>query len=302
MNVTCTSHAALHPGSARLRVAPQRGPAPRRVAAWAVGFVALGLSTQALAQRMPSQTPTGVEAELKDDVRSAAEPRLGSQFSIGVGAAWLPRYEGANQHKLRALPVINYRNGRFFAGVLTGIGYNVSPVRDVEFGPVVSYRFGRDEDDSDRLRGLGDVRGGADAGAFARWNLRPFFVHGSVKHGIGGGPNGTNVRLGGGWATAFGPSDRLLLDLSAEWADREIMQAYFGVSGAQSACSGLGAYQAGSGIRRYGLSAAWTHAFTPNWFSIVGATFYRLGAEAADSPIVQQRHVTGVSAALGYRF
>ncbi len=177
---------------------------------------------------MPNQTPTGVEAEPKNDVWSTAEPRSGSQFSIGLGATDLPRYEGANEDKLRALPVINYRDGRFFAGLLTGVG--------------------------------------------------------------------------GGWATAFGPVDRLLLDLSAEWADREIMQAYFGLSGAQSARSGLGAYNAGAGIRRYGLSAAWTHAFTPNWFSIVGATFYRLGAEAADSPTVQQRHVTGMSAALSYRF
>lgn len=302
MTDTRTSHANPKLGKGRLRISSRHRPMPLRAAAWATGVIALGLSNPAMAQGGQSQVPTGVQAEVEAEVQSAAEPRSGSQFSIGLGTAYLPRYEGANEHKLRVLPLINYRNGRFFAGVLTGIGYNFSPIRELEFGPIVSYRFGRDEDDSRRLRGLGDVDGGADAGVFARWNLRPFFVHGSVRHGVGGGPNGTSVRLGGGWATTLGPADRLLLDLSVEWTDREIMQAYFGVSGAQSARSGMSAYQAGSGIRRSGLNAAWTHAFTPNWFSIVGATFYRLGAEAADSPIVQQRHETGVSAALGYRF
>ncbi len=85
-------------------------------------------------------------------------------------------------------------------------------------------------------------------------------MHGSIKHGIGGDVNGTSVRLGGGRSTALSRPDRLLLDLAVDWADRHIMQAYFGVSGAQSARSGLAAYSAGSGIRRYGLRAAWTHA------------------------------------------
>ncbi len=274
----------------------------QRLAALASGVVLFSLTTQAVAQKISTQVPTGVEAEVEAELRSSAEPRSGSQFTIGLGAAYLPRYEGSDEYKARALPLINYRNGRFFAGPLSGIGYNFSPIRGLEFGPVVSYRPGRDEDEPSRLRGLGDVDGGADAGIFARWNLRPFFVHGAVKYGIGGDANGTSVRLGGGWATALTRSDRLLLDVSVDWADSKIMQAYFGVTGAQSARSGLAAYSAGSGIRRYGLRAAWTHTFTPNWFSTVGATFYRLGDEAAGSPIVQRRNVTGVSAVLGYRF
>lgn len=97
----------------------------------------LGSGGQAPAQRIQTQVPTGVEADVEAMVQSAAEPRWGSEFSIGLGVACLPRYEGADERRLRALPLVNYRNGRFFAGALNGIGYHFSPVRDLEFGPVV---------------------------------------------------------------------------------------------------------------------------------------------------------------------
>ena len=265
-----------------------------------VAALTLGLAATAGAQPSQDDPRTGLPTD--GVALSQGSATSGGQFTIGLGAAYLPRYEGSDEHKARALPLINYRNGRFFAGVLTGIGYNFSPISSVEFGPVLSYRPGRDEDESDRLRGLGDVDAGGEAGVYARWKLNPFFLHGSVKYGIGGGPSGTHVRLGAGYATRLGAADHLLIDAGLDWVDSEIMQGYFGVNAAQSGRSGLPTYGAGSCIRRYGVAAAWTHSFTRQWFSTIGATFYRLGNEAANSPIVQQRNVTGVSAAIGYRF
>ncbi len=244
----------------------------------------------------------GLSANARAQFAPDDQASTGSQFTIGVGAAYVPRYEGADDYKARALPLISYRSGRFFAGALGGIGYDFSTVPDLQFGPVVSYRFGRDESDSDRLRGLGDIDSGADVGAFVRWNIRPFFVHATVRQGVGGDVTGTQLRLGAGYGLAIGPSDRVVLDASVDWADREVMQAYFGVTGAQSARSGLRAYNADSGIRRYGVGALWTHSFTPQWFSTVGVAAYRLGSEAADSPITVDRNAGLVSFGVGYRF
>jgi outer membrane protein len=229
-------------------------------------------------------------------------PSTDAHFTIGIGAAHVPRYEGADQYKTRALPLINYRNGRFFAGALGGIGYDFSPVADLQFGPILSYRFGRNEDDADRLRGLGDIDGGVDVGAFVRWNLRPFFLHATVKHGVGGDVTGTQLKLGAGYGFAFGPADRMVLDASVDWADKEVMQAYFGVTGVQPSRSGLSRYDAESGVRRYGVGALWTHTFTSQWFSTVGVTAYRLGSPAADSPITLERNASAVSVGVGYRF
>lgn len=264
---------------------PPRGFAPQYMVAMVLAGANFGIVGNAMAQ------PVAVE-----------EAKPGAQFTLGAAAAYMPRYEGSDEYKVRALPLISYRYGRFFAGALGGIGYNFSPLSNVEFGPLLSYRFGRDESDSARLHGLGDIDAGADLGAYVRWNLQPFVVHATLKHGIGGDVTGTQLKLGAGYASALGPSDRLALDTSLEWADTEVMQAYFGVTAAQSANSGLAAYTAGSGIRRYGVGAIWTHTYTPQWFSTVGIGAYRLGNEAANSPITVDRNAGTASAGIGYRF
>lgn len=234
--------------------------------------------------------------------QTTAAPKSESSFTLGLGAVHAPEYEGSEKYKTRALPLINYRSGRFFVGTLGGVGYNFSNIPNVEFGPVLSYRFGRQESDSVRLQGLGDIDVGADVGGFLRWNLQPFFVHATLKQGVGGNVKGTQLNLGAGYRLPLGPVDQLVFDASMDWADQDIMQGTYGVSATQSAASGLAVYSASSGIRRYGVGAVWTHSFTPQWFSTVGAGVYRLGSDAATSPITTETNVGLVSAGLSYRF
>ena len=223
-------------------------------------------------------------------------------FTLGLGVVHAPAYEGSDENKTRALPMLSYRNGRFFAGALGGVGYNFSNSSQLAFGPVMSYRFGRDESDADRLRGLGDIDGGADVGGFVRWNLKPFSLHASVKQGVSGDVKGTQLRVGMGYGMALSQSDRLMFDASMDWADSELMQTYYGVNATQSANSGLASYNASSGVRRYGVGAIWSHSFTQQVFSTVSVGVYRLGSEASDSPITLKRNVGLVSAGLNYRF
>lgn len=245
---------------------------------------------------------SGLLAATFANAQTSPAPEASSHFSVGLGVLHAPEYEGSDEGKTRALPLINYRSGRLFVGTLGGIGYNVSNVPNLEFGPVLSYRFGRDESDSARLQGLGDIDAGADLGGFVRWNLQPFFVHATLKHGLGGDASGTQLRLGAGYGLALGPVDRVVFDASMEWADTDIMQGHYGVTAQQSARSGLPQYSASSGLRRYGVGAIWTHSFTPQWSSTVGLGVYRLGSDAANSPITVQRSVGLVSAGLAYRF
>lgn len=224
-----------------------------------------------------------------------------SSLILGAGAIYAPEYEGSEDYKVRALPVINYRNGRFFAGSLGGVGYDLSNNEDLSFGPLLSYQFGRDEDDNERLEGLGDIDGGADIGAFARWNLQPFSVNTTVKYGLGD-VDGVQLKLGVGYALPLGPKDNLSFDASIDWADETVMSTFFGVTPEQSARSGLAAYDADSGIRRYGVGASWTHAYTPQIFSTLNAGIYQLGGEAADSPITTEKTGGIVGASVGYNF
>jgi outer membrane scaffolding protein for murein synthesis (MipA/OmpV family) len=241
---------------------------------------------------------SAVWAQYAPDDQSSA----GAKFTLGSVAASAPRYEGADHYRLRALPFVNYRDGRFFAGALTGIGFAFTPTADLQIGPVLSYRFGRDENDDDRFRGLGDIDAGVDAGVFVRWNLRPWFVHATLKQGIGGNVTGTQFNVGAGYVLGLSPRDRVVFDTAVDWADEDVMQGIFGVTDAQSLRSGLPTYRADAGVRRLGVGALWTHAFTAQWFSSVGVAAYRLGHQAADSPITVDRNGAAVTVGAGYRF
>jgi outer membrane protein len=264
--------------------------APQQQTLRALGLLLLAATGWALASPAKAQAST--------------EPPAATPYSLSLGlaVARLPEYEGSDRFETRALPLISYRSGRFFAGTLSGVGYNLSNTPAVEFGPVLSYRFGRDESDSPRLQGLGDIDAGADLGAFVRWNAQPFTLGARLERGLGGNVKGTSLRLDAGYALAVNQRNALRFDASVDWADADVMQGFFGISAPQALSSGLAAYTASSGIRRYGMSAVWAHNFTPNWVSTVRVGVYRLGDEAASSPLTLKRSAGVVSAGLSYRF
>lgn len=66
--------------------------------------------------------------------------------------------------------------------------------------------------------------------------------------------------------------------------------------------SGLPVYAAGAGMKSYGANIAWVHSFTPSWFSMLGVRVHRLAGDAVDSPVVEEKTATGVTAFVGYRF
>jgi outer membrane scaffolding protein for murein synthesis (MipA/OmpV family) len=63
--------------------------------------------TAALAQELPEEDP-----EQKASVR----------LTLGAGIAYVPRYPGADQYRLRGIPVFGMGYGRFFAGGDEGAG------------------------------------------------------------------------------------------------------------------------------------------------------------------------------------
>lgn len=235
--------------------------------------------------------------------QAPAEPAAAPySLTLGLAVARMPEYEGSDRFDTRALPIISYRSGRFFAGTLTGVGYNLSNLPALEFGPVLSYRFGRDESDSPRLSGLGDIDAGADLGAYVRWNAQPFSLSARLEQGLGGNVKGTSLRLDAAYGMVINQSNALRFNAAIEWADADVMQGFFGISAPQSLRSGLPTYTASSGVRRYGVAATWAHNITPHWATTVRLGIYRLGSEAASSPITLKRSAAVVSAGLSYQF
>ena len=80
------------------------------------------------------------------------------------------------------------------------------------------------------------------------------------------------------------------------------MEAYFGVSPAQSAASGYAAFDAGAGVKSQHLVLDFDMALSRWWYVNAMVRTARLAGDAADSPITQRTRQTSGMLAVRYQF
>lgn len=242
-----------------------------------------------------SNVPSATTAE-------AAAPAGAWQFSLGGGASYAPRYEGAAHDRLRFMPLLeaSYNYGKFFISALRGMGYNFSDERDVQYGVRLMPGHSRRESADPRLNGMGNIGFTPEAGLFYNQRFAPWYV----SSGITTGSHGAHVELGGGIGFPVSAADRLRMGINLNWGDARYNQTYFGVTPAQAAASGnvLTAYNAGAGIKDYALTANWLHSYNKEWFSSAGLSYKWLTGSALHSPLMQRGSAGSVNFLLGYRF
>jgi MipA family protein len=223
------------------------------------------------------------------------------KFNVGGGIMVAPKYMGDDSYGLYAVPSVSitYKD-KFFASVEEGVGYNYLINDNWRIGPVARYDFGRDEDgdsifriggDTDDLRGLGDVDGTVELGAFVEYKMDALKFSFDVLQGIGGHEslrgsaeasyNGMTNFYGQPIAYSFGPE--------LQWAGSDYHNAYFGVNSAQSAASGLSQYKADGGFLSYGLGGNMMMPLNERITAITFAKYNHLGDEAANSSLVEER-------------
>lgn len=236
---------------------------------------------------------------------------LGQSLDLQVGGAATvgPKYEGSKEYEVRGFPIIAPAGtpGGTDAGFvqfrgIDDIRFRALHSNGFEFGPLAGYRFGRDEDDADRLTGLGDVDGGVVVGAYAAYDfgfLKPFL---SYHHQVTGDESGGLIRFGAEkrWMTSSGAA--LTAVAGASYASDDYMDAYFTITAAQSAASGLTAYDADAGFKDVYLSLGADIPLTEVWSLKLGARYAHLLGDTRDSPIVETEHQFTGMAGVTYRF
>lgn len=252
---------------------------------------------------------------------------------IGLGALSAPRYEGAREHRVTALPVLQLElsNGIFISGMSAGMHLSGSP--SVEFGPLVALQarrgaagnesgvggvdsamypglaapplvVGRKTPTAGRLDGMDPIGTRVQLGGFFNMYLSPHLrLTNNLLYGSG------NDRKGATWRIdlqriAARPSSHHAVTLAAGLtvANREYSQAFFGVSPLESARSGFAPYQASAGLKDVHLGARWNWALAPSWIVTSNLQATRLAGSAKDSPLVERPTNVTVSTALAYRF
>lgn len=219
----------------------------------------------------------------------------------GGGAMIEPEYEGSDKFKVTPVPFVSATLFDTLTIDPTGATLAVVERDAFELSARLGYELGRQEDDSDHLRGMGDIDFGATVGAKAAVQLGPVELFALVDKTIGGS-EGLVGRVG--LEVAQPVSERLVLGASASAvvADENHMQAYFGVSAEQATRSGLARFDAGAGLKRADFSLSVTYSINQNWIVRGEAQLGVLLGDAADSPVVLEKLQPSAMLLVGYKF
>jgi len=222
-------------------------------------------------------------------------------LSIGVISGVTPEYEGSDDYEFGIGPNIagSWRDILFFKGKT--FGANLIREKNLKAGPILSWSGGRDEDDNDKLEGLGDVDSSIEAGGFVSYRKKPLRFKLEARHDVNSGHEGGLVELSGGTTLPF-TKPRVFVALGTTWASDDYMESFFGVDSKQSAESGLKKYKAESGIKDINLSVTAGYSITNRWRLGGKVEYKRLLGDAADSPIVQDKNQFLAGIGISYHF
>ncbi|HZT52455.1 MAG TPA: MipA/OmpV family protein, partial [Stellaceae bacterium] len=226
------------------------------------------------------------------------------RVTAGMGAAVIPLYEGSSHYKIVPAPAFDVRY-KDIAFLSSGDGIGVNLIRGATYraGVAVGYDLGRNAHLSGRLNGLGNIDAAPEVRAFADIAFLPFVVNLDLRRALGGhdgviGDVGVYLPVYGSKALV------VFVGPSVTAANKRYMQAYFGVSTAQSAGSSahFAPYTASGGLKNFGFGVSAIYHLTDRWFVDSDVSYERLLDSAGGSPIVQDRSQLGVSVVLGYEF
>jgi outer membrane protein len=224
---------------------------------------------------------------------------------VAIGPEIVPDHVGAKGTKFA--PYVNVdlkREGKEFEFEAPdesfGFGLDVGPF---EVGPALNLEPARRP--SRFPVPIDKVKATVEAGAFAQLYLgKSFRVRGELRKGLGGHDGWISqvsadfiARRGDDYVFSIGPR--------ASWADDKYQNAYFGVTPAAAAASGLPAFNADSGLRGVGGATSLSYQFTPDWGIQAYGRYERLVGDAGRSPLIRtygSRDQFSVGLALSYTF
>lgn len=248
---------------------------------------------------------TGAAAAQTAEEQTFPQTSQDAGLSFGIVAGGLafigPVYEGSDKYRVTGFPLIypkfysDNQDGPGLGDRLTlrsadDVRFAVLQHNGFEIGPVAGYNFGRDEDDADLLRGLGDVDDGLVLGGYAGYNFEPFFVDAAyVRQITGESDAGYQVKIAAGAESRLTERLDLTTTVSTTYASDDYMDTYFAISPTQSANSGLNRYEADGGFKSVGLDVALKFQVNERAALTSSAGYSRLVGDAADSPVTASR-------------
>jgi outer membrane scaffolding protein for murein synthesis (MipA/OmpV family) len=246
----------------------------------------------------------GAQAQAFDAVRLFAVPAGDGQGLAGLAVIAGHEYLGSDERKTMVWPSFSYQwtNG-WFVGTGNGLGYKFGSPANMQYGLRVTLDLGRNENDAAALAGMGDIDMRPEIGGFFNYFITPdWFLTSSFRYGAGNDRDGAQTDIGLGWSSQLAPQWRGALGVAATYVNRGYMQAFYGVSSAQSASSGYAPYAPGAGWRDVRANAALTYSFNADWSMTGAVTVRSLQGDVKRSPIVNENTPVAGLLSLNYSF
>ena len=233
------------------------------------------------------------------------------EVTIGAGATYGPEYPGADEYGFSPLPYVDVTwRDRLFLRSEQGLGGYIVNWGDRSDGLIEGLTVGlsvrpsdtRDEDDDDRLDGLGDVDLSAEVGFFATLEVGFLEFGAELYQDVGNGHEGLRGELSTGIGHQLTERFTVGAETFLQFGDGQYLESFFGVTNRQAGRSGLDRYDAGSGLYGAGVGLSAQYQLTEHWGLLSFVEYSRLVGDAADSPIVEDEGAVEVGAFVVYRF
>lgn len=269
----------------------------RRVAAALAGALAVAPWTTVLAQVPDAPTEAaGLDTPDRTDVRQKEW-----RWTLGLGPALMPEYEGSDKYTLVPLPLVKAQKGPVHATLLgLHLTSNLIPDANWRLGPSLNVRRGYGNADEKSVRQLDvdrefelGVKGGYDIPlGSAGGGVRPrstlalaaeFLVDVSDKS------NGYILTPSVTYKTALSERWSLGAGANFSYASDGYMSYYFGVSNGDAAKTGLKGRSADADVKDFSLFGSVGYALTEAWRVSVIAQYKRMVGDAEDSPVVDDK-------------
>lgn len=240
------------------------------------------------------------------------EQRLTGFGSLGMAA--LPEYDGSKDYQ--TIPIISgqINKGNYYAAT-RGLGAfaNVIDSNSFNAGPIINFRFGRNDDvENQTIAKLRNIDNAFELGGFVSYVFRSTLKAGdnleisaNLTKDIAGGHNGIIGEIGASYFVPVRRDLRLGVNFGIDYQSKDYMRQYFSIDADNSARSGLAQYNASGGFNSFGLGTIGLYSINSRW-GLVGVLQYtRWISDAAKSPIITQEGTKNqVFGAVGitYRF
>ncbi|PWK75512.1 MipA/OmpV family protein [Aminobacter sp. AP02] len=227
-------------------------------------------------------------------------------LTLGATGMVRPSFEGSKSYMLSALPIVSLgKAGPELRYSSRNDNISLALIDDgvVRAGVAGKINFGRDADDE--LQGLADIPWGGELGGFFEFYPTDWMrARAELRHGIRS-HNGFVADIAVDAFHDVAPNVRVSGGPRVSFASADYFETYYGVNAQQSAASGLGQYDPGSGINSVGVGGAIGWKATDNVVASLFTEYSRLMGPAGDSTIVKERgsrNQVTVGVSTSYRF